>query len=764
MSSPIIFLDSQIDEDTQVRQRSTPIKPASNIRAHVKPSPGRSAQATGNPRRSPWSFVQDQGLKTTPQARLRHNDSQIQFAAIDSSPLQPDEVESQMLTDRQKEVRQRQILEAPAMFPNLGLVPKSTDHVSNGASPKLHLAGNGMSSSPIYTGGGIPSSPADDILDDVMGSSPTPRSRSERFRRQPVAHQSTFLSPVVQVGSSFGVRMPSDSEASTELQAQTADKEHDANIPDQETPVWNDDSFPLASERVDSRLDSSGASMNQPCTPTRKLVLVKEPPEELDGPPLSGIEVFVDAPPEHSQPVGEKVHSPVSDMVHASGSPPPALRPRNESIMGGIGQEPVTPMLQREAPERFQDDNVSMQASRNSHMIDSIHDAETPHTPNDDDQIAAQLVSDLERASSQAEGETRGDLAWIASPRVNQQKRKCAPEDSEAEGGKKKAKVQHLRKRQDFHVVVESRRGGAVDHDHAAIGANQLSRICSPDPPVEEMRVRPTGATVMPPRTVIRRGTGRHARFSSMSTSSDHDSCGTSDETRFSANDVKRSRSDHSPVAGRRRSARLNRLPPARPHALPGSDAVRMTSEEAPRPGLLADVIPIRDQTPDEIHSSQWQHLGDAGPGLPGFTSRSQICTAPATSGLEEADLVGATGFDDSSKAVLAPFTDGHDSWPAEQAGWAPSEELTADVTRLPDGPPRLLVPGHATRERGMTEAAAEGDGLGAAGILRSFRTLLENIKRVSVGVEEEREIVSVLVDSVREVHEAGRRHGHPVP
>lgn len=671
-----------------------------------------------------------------------------------------------MLTARQKEVRQRQTLEATAMFPNLGLVPKSTDHVFNGALPRLHLAGNDeMSSSPIFIGGEIPSSPTDDISDDVMGSSPTPRSRSGRFRRQPVAHPSTFLSPVVQVGSSFDVPMPSSPDAPAKVQLQTADKERDAKFPDQETPIGNDGSFPLASEQVESRLDSSAASVSQPCTPTRKLVLVKEPPKEVDGLPLSEIDVFVDAPaPERSPPVDEKIHSPISDIVHASGSPPSASRPRNESNMGGISEEPATPIMHREAPERLPDHDVSMQASGSSHVIDSFHEAETPHTPNDDDQIAAQLVSDLERASSQAEGGTRGDLPSIVSPRVNKQKRKSAPEDSDAEGGKKKSKMQPLRKRPNFHIVVDSRRAGEVDHDHVAAGAHRLSRACSPDATMEKkMRVRSTGAPFMPPRKITRRGTGRDARSSSTRTSSDHDPCSSSDETRFSAIDVKRSLSDdHSPVTGPRRSARLNRLPPARPQALPGSDAVRMISEAASPPGLFADVIAIREQKADEIDSTLPAPPGDASPGLHGISSSSKSGTEPATSGPEEEDRVGATGFDDSSPAVLAPFPDGHDSWPAEEVGWGAREEQQDDVTPLPDGSPRLLVPGHATRDRGNAAAAPEEDELGAAGILRSFRHLLENIKRVTLGVEEEREIVSVLVDSVREVHEAGRRHGQP--
>lgn len=44
----------------------------------------------------------------TPPPRLRHNDSQVHFVAVASSPSLPEDQESQMMTDRQKETRERQ--------------------------------------------------------------------------------------------------------------------------------------------------------------------------------------------------------------------------------------------------------------------------------------------------------------------------------------------------------------------------------------------------------------------------------------------------------------------------------------------------------------------------------------------------------------------------------------------------------------------------------------------------------------------------------
>ncbi|EAA34709.1 hypothetical protein GE21DRAFT_2500 [Neurospora crassa] len=103
----------------------------------------RSASRTNSPvktpdpvkRRSPTKRrasatpeVKSSGFNLRPKAgapRLRHDDSQIQFAAVDSSPqlhLINEEMESQFLTERQKEVRERQKVNA-ALFPELRSSP-----------------------------------------------------------------------------------------------------------------------------------------------------------------------------------------------------------------------------------------------------------------------------------------------------------------------------------------------------------------------------------------------------------------------------------------------------------------------------------------------------------------------------------------------------------------------------------------------------------------------------------------------------------------
>ncbi|KFZ04689.1 hypothetical protein V501_09056 [Pseudogymnoascus sp. VKM F-4519 (FW-2642)] len=103
---------------------------------------------------------------TTP--RLRHDDSQIQFAAIESSPTAED---SQLLTDHQREVKERQQEEAAAMFPDLRKSPRMKTRRSG---ERLALS----SDLPVTEGTtwGTPSiSRVGEREDDFITSSPTPR-------------------------------------------------------------------------------------------------------------------------------------------------------------------------------------------------------------------------------------------------------------------------------------------------------------------------------------------------------------------------------------------------------------------------------------------------------------------------------------------------------------------------------------------------------------------------------------------------------------
>lgn len=115
---------------------------------------------------------------TTP--RLRHDDSQIQFAAIESSPA-AEAADSQLLTDRQREVRERQQLEASTMFPDLRSSPRRKVKKS---SSKLSLSSDlPHSTASEQKQQGTPSvNHATSTFDDFITSSPTPQRESSEAR------------------------------------------------------------------------------------------------------------------------------------------------------------------------------------------------------------------------------------------------------------------------------------------------------------------------------------------------------------------------------------------------------------------------------------------------------------------------------------------------------------------------------------------------------------------------------------------------------
>jgi hypothetical protein len=101
--------------------------------------------------------------RTTP--RLRHDDSQIHFAPIESSPAL-DQEESQLLTERQREVRDRQ-RESTAMFPDLRSSPRIRNPARLATSPspvQKRLAEKQRESTP-----------KPESYEDVFSSTPTPR-------------------------------------------------------------------------------------------------------------------------------------------------------------------------------------------------------------------------------------------------------------------------------------------------------------------------------------------------------------------------------------------------------------------------------------------------------------------------------------------------------------------------------------------------------------------------------------------------------------
>ncbi|ROW10868.1 hypothetical protein VPNG_05396 [Cytospora leucostoma] len=154
-----------------VRSEPTPRMLRSASRRSGTPGSAKVAEAV---RRSetklPLARVKSRGR--TPKPKLRHDDSQVQFAAIESSPA-PVAQESQLLTERQKEIRERQ-QENAAIFPELRSSPSAATKKAKSTAEQLEMVSGSMVPNRTST----PEQDGD--FDDYLTSTPTPR------RGQPV--------------------------------------------------------------------------------------------------------------------------------------------------------------------------------------------------------------------------------------------------------------------------------------------------------------------------------------------------------------------------------------------------------------------------------------------------------------------------------------------------------------------------------------------------------------------------------------------------
>lgn len=140
---------------------------------NLAPSPmpkASSPVSSGNFRNSTPTSSRRKKSKRGSELKLKHNDSQIQFATIESSPLGTDVLDSQLLTDRQREIRERQQMEA-ALFSGVHVNPKSR--------PKTNLEALKVSRDLAAGDADEPSTPdvTQDMnkFDNFIASSPTPR-------------------------------------------------------------------------------------------------------------------------------------------------------------------------------------------------------------------------------------------------------------------------------------------------------------------------------------------------------------------------------------------------------------------------------------------------------------------------------------------------------------------------------------------------------------------------------------------------------------
>jgi len=461
MSSPFNFVETQASQqDNEQVQAWTPAKAASvwpRLQGCITPSKNiRSPrrQTASSESKSLRRTIANRISKTPSKARLRHNDSQIHFAPIDSSPLAFDDTDSQLLTDHQKEIKERQTHDA-AIFPKLGSSPQSNGRKRDQGLPRLDLGLSVQSRGPMepddQTSPILPI--IDGNLEEFLGSSPTPRS-SRKYSSDPLSDGEPPSSPpdAPSLAAAFPKQASQEASAAVmedglliqgnrDLEAETLHQSR--YLEEQQVAEVVDDCNVVTSDHAEAARVVD--SQNQRGVPEKDGNTNGNSGMQV----CSDFDVFVDAPaepPRGSSPEGGvDDHGPQTEfVVPSSPEPPPSSTVEQESRPAGDAPQATTHAESTDAPAEDEDTT--------SRVMDSFLSRSSQYS-NDDEEISAQLAADIERATSQAE-RTRGD------PHKTKKRKR---------GGSTSTKsVKRLRsstRAQQCQVVVESRKPDDITED-----------------------------------------------------------------------------------------------------------------------------------------------------------------------------------------------------------------------------------------------------------------------------------------------------------
>ncbi|KAI2604608.1 hypothetical protein GGR54DRAFT_621760 [Hypoxylon sp. NC1633] len=306
------FIESQDDLDipiieTNIRdtpEMALPRRSASPESVHLSLPAKRGRDITPVSSRS-------RSARQSATPRVRHDDSQIQFAPIEPSSPGHDVIESQLLTDRQKEVRERQ-RENTALYSDIRASaekrksPRSAsrdlEQAQHSEQPRAatpetnHGIDDFVSSTPTPRRGHAPTIDYDhEMTDEIPSSPPEPRRnllaemepgsrRSSMFQEFPVSSSPIFGSPVPKLRTT----------KTNEIIAEQEDREH---VQDDTMAAMDDDGpdkvaeYVQESALVDAEKSGNDNAPEEPSTPRQTRSMGKVP----ESSPKSNSEDYVDA-------------------------------------------------------------------------------------------------------------------------------------------------------------------------------------------------------------------------------------------------------------------------------------------------------------------------------------------------------------------------------------------------------------------------------------------------------------------------------------
>lgn len=718
-------------------------------------------------------------------ARLRHNDSQVHFAAIESSsPLAPDAVDSQLLTERQKEVKERQEREAAAIFPDIRSSPRSGLRTGGKRSPpKLILSGSKRSHANLDVEDSSPVLPSDDaLMKDVFGSSPTPRSN----RRVTLDLGSDFEPPsspptapsVVAALQLLGPRLT----PSRITQDQVESTNPEENVPETE-PEIEEVRLPREEPVLVPHFEEVAVSKRSEAVVDNTNPKLEDKPSNEDDHnhsnilPCSDADMFVDAPSEPAMetPAAESgVECSLVDAANLLLDPPVTSDAHAEPKSHRIVQQVATPIVSSEAPTRARGCAPSSQEVEISGIMDSFYDESTSFYSNEDDQIAAQLVNDLERASQQASPQ-KNKQTGTKSQLKKGRKRK-------SETGSFRNSSKRVKAARGIEVVIETRKPGDINDcvivdSRRAMGSvspspQEIKQERSPSPSGDIGAVAKANEAKATPIRRTRSSTGGAPTIENLLPPSRRRkgiAYKVEAETDGNAMDIV------APPSSKRRSARLSQasVDSIRSQDMSSAEDYKNSAE------VSYDRLSPKLNSSDRNSQSQWEPQSESMDQGQDGNQVDEVLAAsskqahghwnPTRQGLE-ADVSGVAedgapppvANNEALRRALRKRPRQTKTQEAEDPQGAGSAEGSLDEEE--HNPKRQAMDTARPKEQDpLMQHDVNADAPHAAtsfapALLRSLRQWIGDVKRAVLEPEEEREIVSLMFESIQEVHEAGRR------
>ena len=567
------------------------------------------------------------------------------------------------------------------MFPEIRSSSRSTSRPIDYVLPKLVFksapspgpkSAINEDASPTYL--------ADALMNEFVGSSPTPSSKRSSDRRSDDDPPSSppLVSPQVLVNPSADAPVANGDHAPMQKIA-NAEENSGNHFADEGLPIM--EGYPSIGETIGAVDDDPRLFNNQEDTSN-----IKAPQGPVGAHPVSDFDIYVDA---SSVPALNKL-----SIEHGD------IQPNN--------------------------------------VANSFQSQGSLHSSVEDDQITAQLFTEMERASSQqsAKQEERAQSARGAT-----KKRKRTGDLPIFENRKKRTRASL-----SSQAAADVPRTGETVADCVMIDVREVDRSCPvlPQQIKRELSASPpilTSTQAIEGTAVVEKPPVDHPMNLEANQSLDQgfDTSTTAKKTigrpRGSRNSqVKREEAEDEQTSALRKSTRvserLNGSTTNSPHISPPA------SQESSKGGqwFALGKTPRRGMFRWLQRSSAESE--DAGTPRPTAPSASEKINGE----ISEDSMVQSYEGDDVSPA---------DHQPEHQS--TSYNECPRSVAKQRDGEAQTEGSGVVEREE---EAAAT-----AQGVFEKLQSMLDNIKRVAFGPEEERAAVGMLFECVREVHEAGRRH-----